>query len=274
MDRVGNAVAERVGTRLMMGHLSALGREYDRMFADMEARMQAQRMQRLAEFDGDCTNCFDRTIVCDHCERGRDLKRRLIAQDVTSILRAGGVPIRFMMHTFESFPNDSANAFASFMRDFDNESNALIIGRYGVGKTGLLAAALRSIAPRYTRDAHELALVSDIRRTSPFWLVSSVALTDSLRAGYTDGTFELTMRRAKTCRVLAIDDLGAEKASEWVSERLFAIIDARYGDRLPTLATSNLNPDQLEQQIGERTMQRLLERGQIFVIDGPNLRGL
>jgi len=59
--------------------------------------------------------------------------------------------------------------------------------------------------------------------------------------------------------VLALDDMGAEKPTEWVNERLFEIIDYRYNEYLPVIASTNATPAELKTQIGERSFDRLRE---------------
>jgi DNA replication protein DnaC len=61
---------------------------------------------------------------------------------------------------------------------------------------------------------------------------------------------------------LIIDDIGAEKASEWVQEVIFRIVDARYRRNKPILATSNLEPKLLSDRIGARAYDRLVEMSQ------------
>ena len=63
--------------------------------------------------------------------------------------------------------------------------------------------------------------------------------------------------------LLVIDDLGAERETEYVSELIYTIIDARYRARLPLILTTNLkladmkNPKSLVKQ---RIYSRVLER--------------
>jgi DNA replication protein DnaC len=59
--------------------------------------------------------------------------------------------------------------------------------------------------------------------------------------------------------LLHLDDVGAEKTSEWVLEQLYAIINARYEEERAIVLTTNLDPDQLSDQITERTVSRLME---------------
>ena len=59
--------------------------------------------------------------------------------------------------------------------------------------------------------------------------------------------------------LLHIDDLGAEKRSDWVLEQLYALINERYESQRSILVTTNLDEAALEEQIGPRTVSRLVE---------------
>ncbi len=58
--------------------------------------------------------------------------------------------------------------------------------------------------------------------------------------------------------LLVIDDLGAEKRTEWSEQAIYTIIDERYSNRRAILITTNLSLEELEQKIGLRTMDRLV----------------
>jgi DNA replication protein DnaC len=65
--------------------------------------------------------------------------------------------------------------------------------------------------------------------------------------------------RLTSVDLLHIDDLGAEKRSDWVLEQLYALINERYETQRAVLITTNLSHDDLEDQIGRRTVSRLTE---------------
>ena len=54
------------------------------------------------------------------------------------------------------------------------------------------------------------------------------------------------LRPVMTAELLVLDDIGAEKPSEWVEETLNLIVNTRYNERLPTILTSNFEdtPDE------------------------------
>jgi DNA replication protein DnaC len=59
--------------------------------------------------------------------------------------------------------------------------------------------------------------------------------------------------------LLHVDDVGAERTSEWVLEQLYSIVNDRYEEQRALLLTTNLRPDELVEQIGERTVSRIME---------------
>jgi DNA replication protein DnaC len=72
--------------------------------------------------------------------------------------------------------------------------------------------------------------------------------------------------------LLLIDDLGTERANEWTGERLYAVVNRRWLADLPTIATSNLEPEQLEEALGERTYSRLVGGALVLRIAGQDRR--
>lgn len=94
-------------------------------------------------------------------------------------------------------------------------------------------------------------------------------LLDDLRPG------DDSRQRIRDCQgaeLLVIDDLGAEKPSEWTQERFYSVIDERYTRQLPLIVTSNLPPSKLAEQAGERTASRLAEMCEVVVMTGHDRR--
>ena len=67
------------------------------------------------------------------------------------------------------------------------------------------------------------------------------------------------LERLSRIDLLHLDDVGAERTSEWVLEELYSIVNARYEDERAMIITTNLPHDKLIEQIGERTVSRLIE---------------
>ncbi len=72
--------------------------------------------------------------------------------------------------------------------------------------------------------------------------------------------------------LLHIDDLGAEKRSDWVLEQLYALINERYETERSVLITTNLDHVKLEEQIGARTVSRLSQMCHTLKLEGGDRR--
>ncbi len=69
-----------------------------------------------------------------------------------------------------------------------------------------------------------------------------------------------------------IDDVGAEKSSDWVLEQLYSIINARYEEERSVVITTNLEREDLAAQIHERTVARLEEMCEVLPLYGADAR--
>lgn len=132
--------------------------------------------------------------------------------------------------------------------------NLVLAGSIGTGKTHAALAVAQG------RHARGLSVA--------FWPM--VELWDALRPG---GDPELI---GDVCHVdvLVLDDLGAEKPSDWTAERLFLIVNRRALDQRPTIVTSNLTGKDLRTAVGDRVYDRLVnERTVTLVFEGGSRRG-
>ena len=106
-------------------------------------------------------------------------------------------------------------------------------------------------------------------RRPPVVCASMTDLLDDFRPG------DASVRRVRDCQraaLLVIDDLGAEKPSEWTQERLYSVINHRYENCLPLIITSNLPPKNVADQTGERVASRLAEMCEVVLMTGPDRR--
>jgi DNA replication protein DnaC len=78
--------------------------------------------------------------------------------------------------------------------------------------------------------------------------------------------------RLTSVDLLHIDDLGAEKRSDWVLEQLYALVNERYEAQRAVLITTNLPHPELEEQIGSRTVSRLTQMCDEVEVRGSDRR--
>jgi DNA replication protein DnaC len=68
------------------------------------------------------------------------------------------------------------------------------------------------------------------------------------------------LARLTAVDLLHLDDVGAERTTDWVLEELYSIVNARYEDSRSMVITTNIVDRQaLCEQITERTVSRLTE---------------
>ena len=72
--------------------------------------------------------------------------------------------------------------------------------------------------------------------------------------------------------ILFIDDIGAEKNSEFVDETLYHLINVRYEKMLPTCFTSNLSLKELAEKNGDRLVSRIAGMCEIIKLEGNDRR--
>ncbi len=81
-------------------------------------------------------------------------------------------------------------------------------------------------------------------------------------------------RRLASVDLLQLDDLGAEKRTEWVLEQFYSLVNERWQDQRSIVVTTNSwDMAELREELGVRTVSRLTEIcGEPIPIMGPDLR--
>ena len=181
-----------------------------------------------------------------------------------------GIPKRFRGVSFERKPIcdldpsllREVRRYVSQIDERLNEGDGMwFYGDVGTGKTSL--AMLISQA---AQEADRSVAIYSVPR-----LLAEIKETYNRDSG--DSYMQL-FRRLCAVDLLHLDDLGAEKSTEWVLEQLYAIVNERWQDRRSIVVTTNLTSlDELRDQIGARTVSRLSEIcDEAIPIMGPDLR--
>jgi DNA replication protein DnaC len=108
------------------------------------------------------------------------------------------------------------------------------------------------------------------RSESGAWVVgwSTPDFNDALRPDGDDRAQE----EATICDLLVLDELGAEKVSDWTLERLLMVIGGRWAEERPTVITTNLTPDALGDRYGDRIVDRLMDGAVVCEMGGLSHR--
>ena len=129
----------------------------------------------------------------------------------------------------------------------DQGDGLWLMGDVGTGKTSLAMLVSKAAV-----EAGRTVAIYSLPR-----LLSRIRRTYDAEAG--EQSYLDYFERLTEVDLLHIDDLGAEKRSDWVLEQLYAIVNERYESQRSMVVTTNLDQAALEEQIGPRTISRLVE---------------
>jgi DNA replication protein DnaC len=125
-----------------------------------------------------------------------------------------------------------------------------IMGDIGTGKT-MLAMLISKAA----LDAGRTVAIYSLPR-----LLNLIreTIASSREGEHAEGVVGFLDRLAEV-DLLHLDDVGAENRTDWALEQLYSIVNTRYEEQRSIVVTTNLQPDELSEQIGARTVSRLIE---------------
>ena len=152
---------------------------------------------------------------------------------------------RYMTRTFAAWKLTPENkkAFQSarqYAEKFDiykeKGIGLMMSGTKGTGKTHLAAAITIEL----------------INQGTPVIMNTMIGLLSKIKGAY-DGEIKETENSLidlySAVDLLVIDDLGKERPSEWVLEKLYTIINTRYDNLLPIVVTTNYDIDRLRDRL-------------------------
>lgn len=191
--------------------------------------------------------------------------RRLMG--IQEALAVSGVPPRYQEARFEDLEErkGASKAIAAARKAADGHG-LVLIGPFGTGKTTLGACIVRERAERWAElDRHA---------RDPFAtrFIAVPHLLDAIRRSYEYQDEPDPLKPLLNARLLVLDDLGREKPTEWVLDRLYVLIDHRYTHLLPTVATTNFSLDELAQAGYGAMVSRLIEGADVVQMTAADRR--
>lgn len=207
---------------------------------------------------GECGN--DSTSVLCHACRERIAEKRLwqTLRDAKKnnfevYIEACGVPKAFQdIKTFQE--SDGRSVF--------------ITGDCGVGKTHKAVLVLRGFVRNTSCDN----FVAPFRNTPVFVNVPELLIKIRSCFNSTSKSEEDMLQKYFNTKLLVLDDLGAEKTTDWALQSLYVIINKRCDEKRQTIITSNLTLDEIKDKLSDRIASRIKGMCRIVVMKGKDKR--
>lgn len=162
------------------------------------------------------------------------------------------VPARYA----DAAPTDPAvAAWVADVAAGRTRDSLILMGGVGTGKTHQAYGAFAALARR------------GIGRCAA---VTVPAFLDGLRPGRPGAVDYGAVEGAD---LLLLDDLAAERVTDWTGEVLYRLIDARWAHLRPTIITTNATPAAVRERLGDRVASRLGGMGRTVTMTGEDRRG-
>lgn len=243
---------------------------------DIVSESYAGNCQAHGDFVGSRTGFGSRTwdSGCPQCakaaQEAKDAKEREETQarnrayhaaKRTERLRTAGIPPRFDDRTFDAFNADTTGrqrakaamqALVDEIKAGRRGNNLILVGKPGTGKSHLCCAAV-----------HELCESKKVRRVVLADLIR--AIRDTWRKDSERTESDVLRFYGEEVDLLLLEEVGTTAGSEDEKARIFAVLNARYENCLPTVIVSNLGKEALAAELGARVMDRLREDGGVLV---------
>ena len=163
---------------------------------------------------------------------------------------------------FEFQPKINKQQFLDFesLRFLENNSNIMLIGNSGVGKTHL---------------ATSIGIAAARKRISTYF-IKCQELIEQLRKAYIENKLESRIKHFSKYKLLIIDEIGYLPIGEHEAKMFFQLIDRRY-ERKSTIITSNINLSDwdkifLDKLLASAILDRLIHHSTIVNISGKSYR--
>lgn len=202
-----------------------------------------------------------------------------------------GIPRRLVQASFTNYQQASpekeqalnkCQAFATKGLDIIRQGQGLFLqGPVGTGKSHLIVSVLRAMLENnimsFGTPPGEYNFVDEPAYSGYYCsMFSMVDLLGTLRESFGNDRLKAAartmMHRARCDAIVILDDIGAEKPSEFVEEQLYALIDLRYRMQRSIFFTTNCTLKQLEGQIGSRSVSRIMEMCEGVRVGGEDWR--
>lgn len=181
--------------------------------------------------------------------------KKHIKENISDYLVKIGIPKRLVKITIESRPK---SCYAYFLKNIAKDQKGFYLyGKTGTGKT-IFAC---HVAMKLTAQLKKVKFVSSV------WLI--MQLQDLYR---TKKSVMKYLQEITKEDVLILDDLGAEKITDFAAQSLYFIINEREQNGKQTIITSNYSLNALNTHIDDRISSRIAGMCHVVEFKGIDMR--
>jgi len=219
--------------------------------------------------DYECNDCEDASYVLVRSEGRKVITPCLSCTTTVDRMAWGGVDIRFRSPDLDGMVVNAGNRSAiQLARDWDGTSSVVLASRvetgdslWGTGKTRIGCALLEQ----------------KVNAGIPVRFISVIAFLDGMKSRFDSSGAKGDNAQAFAASlaaepILMIDDLGAERGTDWAIEQMRALIDSRYRRQRTTIITTNLDMQGIYETYGGAVASRMKELAW-WLVGGPDYRG-
>lgn len=215
------------------------------MVTKKESKHVVESQEVCAKCDGTEFVMTDKGAVPCECVKTKNIIQKH---------QAARIPTKYINKSINTFDKkmhgrkDVAARAQSFIKDYKPQGQGLLmLGGVGVGKTHIAVAILKEVIAKGHSGLYYnvIDLLREIRAT--YNNDSAVSEND-------------LVEMSQNVDLLVLDDLGAERTTMWVLDRLYDIINKRYEEEKTIIVTTNcMNSEELLEKVGHRITSRLRE---------------
>lgn len=259
-------IIDTIGARAARQYSEAEGDYRNEDGLLMCGKCHTQKECTLSKMDGTTrtVRCACECSVAQNAREAEEKRKRDRLQYLDSMRRTGFPDAEMREWTFSKSDHTdqkNENIARKYVSNFDamrsQGTGLLLCGSVGTGKSFLAAAIANELISQGTP-----CLMTNFSR-----IISRISEKFGGDQKYLDNLNRFDL--------LIIDDLGAERDSEYMWEKVMDVIDARYRAGLPLIVTTNLNPKDLYDPSDirrQRVFSRLKEMCIFLEVNGTDRR--
>lgn len=219
-------------------------------------------MQEKLKYIPDC-DCLEKIAQQEQEKREKALEKERVLNKIKKYKDISVIDKKLVNSRFESaeMTDRHINLCKRYAEKFVKVGTApqglLMYGPVGTGKTFASACIAN-----YLMDNNKTVLVMNLG----LYLMKLKKEWDEAESD--------VLEYVKKCDLLIIDDFGVEKATEFVIDKTFALIDTRYRTEKPMIITTNLSMKEIEAKFESRIADRLEEMCFSIRVEGESKRAV